>query len=43
MRERLSVIIPAREEVYLERTIRNVLDNARGDIEIFIVLDGYVP
>jgi len=39
----LTVIIPARNEKYLERTMRNVLDNAEGEIEIIAVLDGYVP
>lgn len=40
---KVSIIIPARNEVYLEKTIRNVLENARGDIEILVMLDGYVP
>ena len=39
----LSVIIPAREEVYLERTIRNILENAEGEIEIIVELDGWMP
>jgi len=39
----LSVIIPARNEVYLERTIRSVLDAAEGDIEVIAILDGYIP
>jgi len=39
----LSVIIPAREEVHLERTIRNILENAEGEIEIIVELDGWVP
>lgn len=39
----LSVIITARNEIYLEQTIRNVLENAEGDIEIIILLDGYIP
>ena len=39
----LSVIIPARNEAYLERTIRNILTNAEGDIEIIAILDGYLP
>ena len=39
----LSVIIAARNEIYLERTIRNILDNARGDIEVIVILDGYLP
>lgn len=39
----LSVVIPARNEKYLEKTIRNVLANARGEIEIQVILDGYLP
>lgn len=39
----LSVIIPARNEIYLQRTIENILENAKGEIEIIAVLDGYWP
>ena len=39
----VSVLITARNEKYLERTIRDVLDNAEGEIEVIVVLDGYVP
>jgi len=39
----LSVIIPARNETYLERTIKNVLKNSRGEIEIIVILDGWIP
>lgn len=39
----LSVLIPARNEVFLERTINSVLDNAEGDTEVIAVLDGYWP
>ena len=39
----VSVIIPARNEQYLEQTVRNVLANARGEIEVLIVLDGWLP
>ncbi|MBX4189785.1 glycosyltransferase [Candidatus Parcubacteria bacterium] len=39
----LSVIIPSRNEIYLEKTIRNILENAQGDIEVIAELDGYVP
>lgn len=38
-----SIIIPARNEMYLENTIRNILDNAEGDIEIIAILDGWLP
>ena len=37
----LSILMPARNEIYLRRTIDNILENMRGDTEIIIVLDGY--
>jgi len=39
----VSFLIPARNEIYLEKTIRNILENIRGDSEIFVGLDGYLP
>jgi len=39
----LSVIIPARNEPYLQKTIDSLLDSAGGDIEIIVVLDGWWP
>ena len=39
----LSVIIPALNEVYLQKTISSVLENARGELEIIAVCDGYWP
>lgn len=39
----LSVIIPARNEAYLEPTIKSILDNAEGGIEVIVILDGYLP
>jgi glycosyltransferase involved in cell wall biosynthesis len=36
-----SVIIPARNEIYLQQTILDILKNARGEIEILAILDGY--
>ena len=37
----LSVLIPARNEMFLQNTIDDVLKNIRGDTEIIVVLDGY--
>ena len=37
----LSVVIPSRNEIFLNDTIRDVLKNATGDIEVIPVLDGY--
>ena len=36
----LSIIIPARNEEFLNRTIEGVLENKRGNTEIIVVLDG---
>ena len=37
---KLSVIIPARNEMFLSRTIQDILENIEGDTEIIAVLDG---
>jgi hypothetical protein len=39
----LSVIIPSRTEIFLNKTIEDVLKNATGDIEVLPVLDGWEP
>jgi len=39
----LSVLIPARNEVWLERTIDTVLEKSELDTEVIAVLDGYWP
>jgi len=39
----LSIAIPSKGEKFLNQTIRDVLENATGEIEIFPVLDGYEP
>lgn len=36
----LSVIIPSRNETYLDRTIHDLKMKAKGEIEIIVVLDG---
>ena len=42
--EMVSVIITSlNEQLYLENTLKSVLDNARGEIEILCVLDGWLP
>ena len=40
---RVSIVIPARNEPYLQKTIDWLLIMAKGDIEIIAVLDGYWP
>lgn len=39
----LSIIIPSRNEQFLQRTIQDLLEKAEGDIEIIAILDGYWP
>lgn len=39
----LSILMPARNEMFLSRTIENVLANMRGDTEIIAVCDGAWP
>jgi len=39
----LSILIAARNEKYLKRTIEDILANAEKKIEIIIILDGWVP
>jgi len=39
----ISIIIPAYEEIYLEKTINSAFDNAKEEVEVIVVLDGYWP
>lgn len=39
----LSILIPARNEMFLARTIQDILENIEGNTEIIAVLDGYLP
>lgn len=39
----LSIVIPARNEPYLQNTIDGILNAASGEVEITAVLDGYWP
>lgn len=39
----VSVIIPARNEQFLARTVQDVLANARADTEVIAIADGYTP
>lgn len=38
---KVSIVIPSRNEEYLPHTVKNILEGAKGDIEIIAVLDGY--
>lgn len=39
----VSVLIPSRNERWLQKTIDELLKNATGEIEILVVLEGYWP
>lgn len=39
----VSIIIPSKNEIFLERTVQNLLDNCTSEFEILVVLDGYNP
>jgi len=39
----ISVIIPARNEPYLQNTVDDLFSKAENDIEVIVVLDGYWP
>ncbi len=43
MDEKLSVIITARNEILLQKTISSVLGAAKGSVEVIVILDGYEP
>lgn len=36
----LSVLIPARNEMFLARTVQDILEHSEGDTEVIVVLDG---
>ena len=39
----LSIVIPARNEMFLGRTIENILENMQGNTEIIAIMDGDSP
>lgn len=39
----LSVVIPAYKDPFVHKTIGSLLENAEGEIEIIVILDGYWP
>jgi len=39
----VSVIIPSRNEIFLQKTVEDVLSKSKGNIEVIIILDGYWP
>lgn len=43
MNNKLSVIIPSNKEIFLKKTIEELLTKSEEDIEVIAVLDGYYP
>jgi len=41
MKYKLSIIIPARNEIFVGQTVKDLLENIEGDTEVIVVLDGY--
>lgn len=39
----LSILVPARQEEWLDRTLQDLLENIQGNTEILVGLDGYTP
>ena len=39
----LTIIIPARNEEWLSRTIEDIFEHSKASIEVIAVLDGYLP
>jgi len=39
----VSIIIPARNEIFLQKTVSDLLTKAEGNIEVIVILDGYWP
>src|SRR3989344_876103 len=39
----ISVIISSRSNLYLQKTVDDVLNKAKGEVEVIVVLDGYWP
>lgn len=40
---KVSIVIPSNKEIFLSRTIQDILEKATGDIEVIVILDGYWP
>lgn len=43
MNQKLSIVIPSRNEPHLAKTVNDLLSKAKGEIEIFVILDGWWP
>lgn len=43
IKNKLTLVIPARHEIYLQQTVDDIFTKAAGDVEILVVLDNYWP
>ncbi len=43
MSKKVTIVIPARHEIYLQETIDDIFAKAGGDIEVIVVFDNYWP
>jgi glycosyltransferase involved in cell wall biosynthesis len=43
MSQKVSVLIPSRNEQFLKPTVTDLVAKAAGDVEVIVVLDGYWP
>ena len=41
--DKVSVLIPTRNEIFLTKTIDDIFNKARGEFEVIVYLDGYWP
>jgi glycosyltransferase involved in cell wall biosynthesis len=41
--DKVSIIIPTRSNRFIRQTVDDILKNAKGDIEVIVMLDGYWP
>jgi len=39
----VTVVIPSRSDLYLQKTVDDLLNKAEGEVEVIVVLDGYWP
>lgn len=39
--KKVTIVLPSRNELFLPETVTDLLDNATGDIEVIVILDGY--
>ena len=43
MNDKVSVIVPSRNEIFLNKTVEDLFRTATGEIEVIVILDGYWP